>query len=666
MAHVGRVESRKERAEVEKQMKKEIDYTDPFELASLGWKVFPCHSVNDDGSCTCRDAHSDNATSSGKHPRIKDWARESTTEHSQIQEWLDTYGQINWAVVCRTSRMVVFDVDPRNGGTDGLAELRKALGSSWVPTFTVATGLYETEDASVRGLHFYFQAPPNSKFPANLGKSFPGIDIKYNGYVMAPGSKHKSGVTYEVVEPLDVASIPKELASRIPRTVAKKANPSLPSNVLAKSASPYGAAALEEECVKVSSAPEGNRNSQLFKSGISIGQLIAGGELPPESVAKLIEAAKSAGLGDLEIEQTLMRADGALDRGASEPRVSPSKAYEVSNHGTSEFREDELAELIARAGRVDWAEAFHAEWEQEWFVPGFIAAQRGHSLYSDAGTGKSAIVRQVCAELATQRVVLGTQAFSRPLVVLYFDHENSVIGDVVPHLKSLGYEPQELGNLVFLSFPNMAELDTQQGGLEFEHLLDHFKPELVVLDTVSRTISQDENLNKTWLDFYRHAGAKLKAREIAYVRLDHSGKNQSRGQRGGSAKKGDLDLVWHLSRVSNERLVLKCEKNRLPIESAHLGVNRESDPFSHSLTATSGSTDWSALIKKVERWEQIVEFVRENIQGPNGLIGSNSMWDKHKSLFQDAKWAKAEVAKAHKFVKAEILGIQVEEDTDLV
>ena len=646
-------------------MKKEIDYTNPFELASLGWKVFPCHSVNDDGSCTCGDAHDGNANSIGKHPRIKKWEFESTTDHPKIQSWLDTYGHVNWAIVCRVSRMVVFDVDPRNGGTNGLAELKKALGSSWVPTFTVATGLYETGDGPERGLHFYFQAPPNSKFPANPGESFPGIDIKYNGYVMAPGSKHKSGVKYEVVEPIDVAPIPKELASRIPKTVAKTAKPSPSPFAPAESASGYGATALENECVKVSSAPEGNRNSQLFKSGISIGQLIAGGELPPESVEKLIEAAKHAGLGDSEIEQTLMRADGALDRGVAEPRVSPSRAHEVGFHEPSETDEDELAELIARVGQVDWVEAFYTEWEQEWFIPGFLAAERGHSLYSDAGTGKSAIVRQAAAELATQRVVLGTQAFTRPIVVLYFDHENSVLGDVVPHLKPLGYAPEELENLVFLSFPNMAELDTKQGGVEFERLLDHYKPELVILDTVSRTISQDENLNKTWLDFYKFAGVKLKAREIAYIRLDHSGKNQARGQRGGSAKKGDLDLVWHLSKGSDDRFVLKCEKNRLPIESAHLGVIRHREPFSHSLSATSGSLDWIALIKKVERWNQIVEFVRENIQGPNGLIGSNAMWEKHKSFLQEAKWPKAEVANAHKSVKADLLGIQVEEETDL-
>lgn len=327
--------------------------------------------------------------------------------------------------------------------------------------------------------------------------------------------------------------------------------------------------------------------------------------------------------------------------------------------------QDELAELLARCGRVDWVEAFNTEWEQEWFVPGFIAAQRGHSLYSDAGTGKSVIIRQGCAELATQRVVLGTQAFSRPIVVLYFDHENSVLGDVVPHLKPLGYAPEELENLVFLSFPNMAELDTKQGGLEFERLLDHYKPELVVLDTVSRTISQDENLNKTWLDFYRFAGAKLKAREIAYIRLDHSGKVESRGQRGGSAKKGDLDLVWHLSSTEADKFLLQCEKHRLPLDSKTMGVLRKHDPFRHVIEDVSKSLDWKSLVEKNERWQEILGFVQDQIDKAGGLVGYTSIWNKYREHFKNLNWRRWEIRNAFKELTRQELGLDTDEEDQL-
>lgn len=267
--------------------------------------------------------------------------------------------------------------------------------------------------------------------------------------------------------------------------------------------------------------------------------------------------------------------------------------------------------------------------------------------------------------MATQRVVLGTQAFSRPIVVLYFDHENSVLGDVVPHLKPLGYAPEELENLVFLSFPNMAELDTKQGGLEFERLLDHYKPELVVLDTVSRTISQDENLNKTWLDFYRFAGAKLKAREIAYIRLDHSGKVESRGQRGGSAKKGDLDLVWHLSSTEADKFLLQCEKHRLPLDSKTMGVLRKHDPFRHVIEDVSKSLDWKSLVEKNERWQEILGFVQDQIDKAGGLVGYTSIWNKYREHFKNLNWRRWEIQNAFKELTRQELGLDTDEEDQL-
>jgi hypothetical protein len=60
----------------------------------------------------------------------------------------------------------------------------------------------------------------------------------------------------------------------------------------------------------------------------------------------------------------------------------------------------------------------------------------------------------------------------------------------------------------------------------------------------------------------------------------------------------------------------------------------------------------------------MLDFVRENIEGPDGLTGSNSMWEKHKDLFQDAKWSKADVTKAHKAVRAEMLGIEAVDEVE--
>jgi hypothetical protein len=58
---------------------------------------------------------------------------------------------------------------------------------------------------------------------------------------------------------------------------------------------------------------------------------------------------------------------------------------------------------------------------------------------------------------------------------------------------------------------------------------------------------------------------EMKRRGITYLRLDHAGKDMSKGQRGASAKNDDVDLVWRLSpeNAATQGPVLIREKCRL-------------------------------------------------------------------------------------------------------
>ena len=633
---------------------------DPLQMVARGWQLLPCHSVTDDGCCTCGDPHDgekSDPTSIGKHPRISMWEMLASTDPKQIEKWVRQFGRINWAVACRLSGLMVVDVDPRNGGLDTLRELESTFEGVWPATFTVSTGLYSVGGAEVTGTHYYFQVPLGSQFPKDLGKNS-GVDLKYNGYVMAPGSKHASGVSYEVISDEKVALLPAGLKARFTRPGRRQA-PLRSASPRAQSvdvASPYGAAALRGEVETIATTPEGARNNQLFVSGVRVGELVAGGELPADSIEVLAEAAHAAGLSPAEVEQVLLRPEGAFEIGHSQPR---SAAKQGGNYREQDASAGTIAELLERVGRVDWVDAFSSEWEQEWFIPGFLAAGRGHSLYSDAGLGKSVLIRQACAELVTHRPVLGGKSFARPLKVVYFDHENSVLGDCVPHLKEMGFESQELENLVYLSFPAMGELDTPQGGLEFEMLLEYYQPDLVVMDTVSRTISQDENSNKTWLDFYRYAGGQLKKRKVAYLRLDHSGKVAGRGQRGGSAKKGDVDLVWHLSKTQDkDKLLLTCEKSRVPVDRETIGVIRHTSPFKHSLQGDSSSFNWRVLIEAAEKHNAMKSFAFRNMVKNGKIVGSESIRKVHSQLFKEEGWTKHEFHEAHQVAKREFLGLE--------
>ena len=67
------------------------------------------------------------------------------------------------------------------------------------------------------------------------------------------------------------------------------------------------------------------------------------------------------------------------------------------------------------------------------------------------------------------------------------------------------------------------------------------------------------------------------------LRLNHSGKDEKKGQRGGSAKSGDVDAVWRLSKVSDDVIELQCEAQRFQIDRQSLTLKRESDPLRHEV-----------------------------------------------------------------------------------
>lgn len=153
-----------------------------------GWAVVPLHGLSDKtpSGCTC---HKVDCKSQGKHPRQKSWtnAKGKDLTWCQViweQGWVggDYIGtdKINIGIVTgRVSGIFVLDIDPRNGGDEGLAELIAKYGE--LPqTYTVRTGQ--------GGRHFYFNMPDFEV--SNKKREIPdGIDVKGDGgQVVAPPS----------------------------------------------------------------------------------------------------------------------------------------------------------------------------------------------------------------------------------------------------------------------------------------------------------------------------------------------------------------------------------------------------------------------------------------------------------------------------------------------
>jgi hypothetical protein len=312
--------------------------------------------------------------------------------------------------------------------------------------------------------------------------------------------------------------------------------------------------------------------------------------------------------------------------------------------------DEQLAETV---GLINWEELFNDNSEERWFVPDLLCEGRGHGLPASAGIGKSLLCLDMAAGLASGKSVLGYPA-QDPIRVLYLDHENTPKGDIKPRLLAMGYEPNELSNLSYLSFPNIPALNTRLGGKTLIQYLEHFTPDLVFIDTFSRFVEGDENGAAVAHNFYQFVGRELKKRNIAYLRIDHVGKDASKGSRGSSAKVDDLDLIWVMSKTKkSDEFLLKNEKARVPVGAAKYIIKRKTSPLCHKI---QGGIEWADLIAAHIKFEMTVGMIEELVSSvPGHAMGQSAIWNALSKKCKDAGVSRSELFEALKFFKGECL-----------
>ena len=238
---------------------------------------------------------------------------------------------------------------------------------------------------------------------------------------------------------------------------------------------------------------------------------------------------------------------------------------------------------------IDWHDVWKGQpAEVNWIIPDFLEAGSSNAMFGKPGSGKSLLALELAARLAKA----GT-------VVTYIDEENRVV-DHVDRLQSMGYGPHDLDRLRMYSFPRLPALDTAIGGIHLHDLATVDGAQLVILDTTSRMINGRENDADTWLQVYRCSLLPLKGAGITVLRLDHPGKDETRGQRGSSAKDGDVDTVWHLT-VVHEGLDYRLarQKTRSGNGPQEFTLRRRYEPLRHEW-AVPGTTEIIKIAGQLE------------------------------------------------------------------
>ena len=492
-------------------------------LAALGVRILPVHGITDSGDCTCGRVPC--TTGPGKHPRIAAWPTEATSDLGQIEQWAATFPGTNWGAVA--DRLLVIDVDPRNGGDGSIVLLRHMLP----PTLT--------QDTGGGGTHYVYRLPEGVHLGNGRKDWKPGVDLLTGNtqFLIAP-SRHVSGGEYKWRD-----------GSALIET--------LPQDVLAvlqtASTSTAGGSTLggdRDVSDVINGVPEGDRDRALFAAacrwrrlGLSRGEVEAMATLaasrcsPPfpieQAMVKVEQAFKQDHTSDLTPEQ-IAWADGAA-------KAKPASLLDAMRSAL--LSPDDLESLP----------------DPEWLIEGILPKSGMSVLYGSPGLGKTFLGLDWAL-----RIGGGLDWFGRggkQGVVLYvyaegvYEFKNRCAAWVEANGGLLG--PADVR-----FFPRAVPLLDDDWVTALTDLCRELEPSLVVFDTLARaTAGGDENSAKDMGRAVAACDAIRDATGAAVMLVHHTGKD-GLNYRGSSAIEGAADTMLHLVRTDTGALELRCAKQK--------------------------------------------------------------------------------------------------------
>lgn len=241
------------------------------------------------------------------------------------------------------------------------------------------------------------------------------------------------------------------------------------------------------------------------------------------------------------------------------------------------------------AGAIDWDAFWKKDRLDDWLCEPFLGRGRSHALFAAAKTGKSLLILYAAACLAVGvRPFVHGRPLADPVHVLYLDYEMTE-DDLIDRLMDLGYGPDtDLTHLHYHPLPSLPPLDTAEGASQLVRLVELHEAEVVIVDTLGRAVEGEENSNDTVRAYYRHTASRLKALGVTQLRADHAGKDLEKGQRGGSAKNDDVDVVWQLDRRDAGGFRLRATHKRMGWIPESVELHREDAPLAFLPMAGSG------------------------------------------------------------------------------
>jgi len=474
--------------------------------ASWGWPVLPI-------------------VPNGKLPATQHGVNDATTDEATIRRWFEGHDDRNVGIACgAASGLVVFDIDPRNGGDDSWSSWTDERGAQPDGAVQLTAG----------GGQHYLAAYVEGVKSCKLRD---GIDLLSDGRYFVAFPSRIEGREYR----WELSSDPFE------------------------GVAPMGIPARWLEGI------EAKRRQPVALTGD--GSLITGNR--NNGLHRLAGLMRRYGMGEPEILAALSvtnetRCDVPLPASELRQLVHSASRYEVEHDvAANAALSDDVAGFLPPALENAPSDYFLTRATSflsqpaplEWAVKKWIPASGTTMVFGESGAGKTFVTLDIACSIAAGREWMGQR--TKPGVVVYLAGEGNygIRQRVAAWCRHHGVE--NLDNLLISN--KGIDLDSASAAAQIiaaVRELTDADSVIVVIDTVNNHMSGDENAARDVRNFFNAANVVASALRSAVVLNHHVGHGEgAKGRaRGSSAFKASLDASIMVAKADDGAIELSCVK----------------------------------------------------------------------------------------------------------
>lgn len=461
-----------------------------------------------------------------KKPLTANGFKDATTNIDKINEWWSVHPNANVGIATgdMSGGLVAIDMDiDKDKGKDGYHAFLKwcdenflVLPDSWLSI----TGR--------GGYHLIYKSL--FPVPSKIGW-LEDVDIRANGgYIVAPPSIHPNGTRYEWEQ--DPANY--DLVTTDDIDVEFVMN-----SVLADTKSNTEPLKVPEEI------PEGHRDEMMFKLACKY-QAMGMSDSEMEAALKVANQERcKPPLTDKEIKQKLKQAQKyAKGENVSVSDHSATVAKRKS-YGKIRKIEEEVTEHDLDMPALSEFE----ERQKEWLISGYIPKGAVTLLCSDGGIGKTTLWCDTLAAFTTGRATIFDKALEMPFQtgathsVMYFSKEDPTEEILKGKLREAGADQKKI-RCFGLDDERLSKI--WYGSLLLEKLVEKYKPDIVVFDTLQAFLPDGVDMakRKDMRDALNPLNALGAQYGTAFLMVMHTNKSSLSGRQ----RMADSSDIWDLGR----------------------------------------------------------------------------------------------------------------------